>query len=138
MAKSDKFDKPDKPTRGGDKNPKSPKKLSGPKKTPSDSPLTAQQLAANKEKGFLQWSGRGKMPQPDIYVEKSPGVQERLCFGHCTKGRACRFGTACNYYHCNDPTKLKPATQTRICEWVESTSGLAFVPGAPHPTTGTN
>ena len=112
-------------------------------KSPGKDPAKdAKKLTTDKAKGILTWSGTGAMiPHPKVLVPK-PGQPEAskttVCLGFTVVGRACRFGTKCNFLHLKALTDLPAAQQREFSQYVADTPGLDFVHGlGPPPGTTT-
>ena len=123
------------------KNPKRPAPQDGektPSKTPkgkNTSPGTEKTPEATKSKNsFIAYDWKAadnKKLDPTTIDFKSKDPSDtrtrRLCMAHATKGRSCRYGSNCNFFHADSINDVHQDNQAALRQWVADTDFVSFV-----------
>jgi hypothetical protein len=84
---------------------------------------------AGHQKGFLVWTGKGRLPQCPVYAPTKDGkTKERCCMFFSTHEHTCRR-RPCGQAHITRFEALTPDEQKEMNRFVAQTDGLDYAPG---------
>ena len=89
-------------------------------------------------KGLLKWMNSGRIPYPQNFLLRHPRTKKltNFCFNFIIKGRACKYGSACNFVHIKNLKDLPEDKRAQLLKHVEVSDGLEWTTSVPPTASG--